>query len=669
MQKRFMKYISVATLTLGTVVALSQNNTVSASEGSVVRVSGETRYQTATNISQSGFEKSDTVFIANAMNFADALAGGPLAYQNDAPILLANGENLRPETLKEIKRLGAKKAVILGGEAAVSKSIDSELKKLGLSTERLAGETRFETSEIIASRLNKKATSNKAVVVDGYNFADAMSVAPFAAEEGMPIYLTRPSALPNESALKQYGETFIIGGETAVNKSVESKLNKPTRLSGINRYQTNLKVLDYFNVDSDQLFVATGTNFADALTGSSLAAKNSTGVALVREADLNLLSDYLGTQTFETYTILGGEVAVSSRISEFLSNQLRESKVVSETVVEENVVPFKAVEVETSELPIGVTNLKQEGKNGYDQVTYETTVVNGIEVRKVEKNRETVVPVDNIIEIGTRYIEISSIEILNPVKRLFVGDVINLDTKVLPTDATDSAVKYESSDDKVATVDSNGVINTLSEGTVTISVFNEVNDVKDSIDIEVAIPAIESVSSLDFSLTQYDSFELPSTITAYLDNGTEKEVAIKWNENTIDMNGVGEYEVNGVIEEYNYDVTLKLTVVKFVPNITTNSYSSITINGLSRGISLSIYNRDKYAVDIEKVEIYERGKLFNTYTPENLASSDISSNILPYENWSISVSSKLGIWVDNSFVRYTLSVNGEEYVYEDTLDR
>lgn len=125
MRNKLFKYISVAVLSLGTIVVFDQDNTVNASEGTIARISGETRYQTATNISEVGYEKSDTVFIANAMNFADALSGGPLAYQNDAPILLAHGGSLREETLKEIKRLGAKKAVILGGEAAISKAIES----------------------------------------------------------------------------------------------------------------------------------------------------------------------------------------------------------------------------------------------------------------------------------------------------------------------------------------------------------------------------------------------------------------------------------------------------------------------------------------------------------------------------------------------------------------
>ncbi|WP_225743759.1 cell wall-binding repeat-containing protein [Marinilactibacillus sp. Marseille-P9653] len=315
MNKRLVKYISIAALSLGAVSTISQEQNVIASEVSVTRISGETRYQTATNISQNVYDRAQTVFIANAMNFADALSGGPLAYQSEAPILLAHGNSLRAETTKEITRLGAKKAVILGGEAAISKSIENELKNLGLSIERLAGETRFETSQIIADRIDANSNGSTAVVVDGYNFADALSIAPFATWENMPIYLTRPDKLPNEKSLKKYYKTYIIGGETAVSKNVEKQLNTPTRIAGANRFQTNLKVLEYFGSRNGNLIVATGMSFADALTGSTVASRQSTGILLTRNPQLSYeQKEYLYSSRFKNITILGGPVSVSSRI-------------------------------------------------------------------------------------------------------------------------------------------------------------------------------------------------------------------------------------------------------------------------------------------------------------------------------------------------------------------
>lgn len=282
-------------VSLGSVTDFS--DTVEASEASVVRIQGNDRYETSALISQESYTSSDTVFIANAMNFADALAGVPLAYQQDAPILMAYGTKLRAAVVQEIERLGARKAVI-------------------------SGDDRFETSALIADKLEMNSPANKAVVVDGMEFADAMSIAPFAAREGMPIYLTKTQGLKNAEDLDDYSSTYIVGGENAVSSTVEAGLNDVTRLAGLNRYETNRQVIDYFDFTADELYVATGLNFADALTGSVLAAEKQSAVALVKnDAHPDLLS-YLDQNPVTGFTILGGEVAVSDRVEQTLINYL-----------------------------------------------------------------------------------------------------------------------------------------------------------------------------------------------------------------------------------------------------------------------------------------------------------------------------------------------------------
>ena len=77
------------------------------------RLSGKNRYGTATAISSGAYDHADTIILANGESFADALAGVPLAIRKDAPILLTKVDALPTETLDEIKRLGAKKAIIL----------------------------------------------------------------------------------------------------------------------------------------------------------------------------------------------------------------------------------------------------------------------------------------------------------------------------------------------------------------------------------------------------------------------------------------------------------------------------------------------------------------------------------------------------------------------------
>ena len=95
------------------------------------RLSGDNRYATAAAISQESYDKSDTVVLAYGMNYADALAGVPLAGNLDAPILLSNKDSISDETLNEIKRLGAKNVVILGEESVISENIVNTLENKG----------------------------------------------------------------------------------------------------------------------------------------------------------------------------------------------------------------------------------------------------------------------------------------------------------------------------------------------------------------------------------------------------------------------------------------------------------------------------------------------------------------------------------------------------------
>ncbi|MBS4020864.1 MAG: cell wall-binding repeat-containing protein [Dethiobacter sp.] len=86
----------------------------------VNRIWGDTRYETAVEISKSGWTSSSTVYLATGENYADALAGAPLAYHHNAPILLTNTNSLNQAAKGEIIRLNASKVVILGGPVAVA---------------------------------------------------------------------------------------------------------------------------------------------------------------------------------------------------------------------------------------------------------------------------------------------------------------------------------------------------------------------------------------------------------------------------------------------------------------------------------------------------------------------------------------------------------------------
>lgn len=308
------------------------NKTIERAEGklfldpTVDRINGSSRYDTAVEISQAGWESADTVVLARGDDYADALTGVPLAKQLDAPILLTRTNELVDSTLAEIERLGASKVVILGGTLAISDSVEAELVAAGLSIERIYGGSRYETAAEVAKRVAPEGTG-KVVIASGLDFPDALSVASYAAAADMPILLTRDSYLPTETeaALQELGvsETIVVGGSLAVSEAVFNVLPNPERLYGSSRYDTNIAIAEGFGVDNKHMYVATGFDFADALTGAVLAAKNDSGLLLVKNDTPSVVADYIKGQNLKKLTIFGGTLAVDESIEEQLLELLQ----------------------------------------------------------------------------------------------------------------------------------------------------------------------------------------------------------------------------------------------------------------------------------------------------------------------------------------------------------
>ena len=290
------------------------------------RVSGTTRFETAVEISKSGWQDgADTVVLARGYDFPDALAGAPLAYKYDAPILLTHTEELTPATKQEIERLGANKVIILGSTVAVSQAVEDELNSMNLQeVKRIGGRDRFETAQLIANELD--SNNGKAIVATGYDYPDALAVAPYAARNGIPILLTRTDSISDytKQALTGKSTIYVIGGTSAVNASVADQLpGNVQRISGANRFETASEMIKTFDFGDQQALVATGYNFADALTGAVLAAKKNAPLLLVRENEVtDPIERTINQRNIHDFILLGGSdvVNVDDELAELAAN-------------------------------------------------------------------------------------------------------------------------------------------------------------------------------------------------------------------------------------------------------------------------------------------------------------------------------------------------------------
>jgi len=116
----------------------------------VDRIAGQNRYETAGQVADAVGDNS-TVIVASGEVAADALAAGPIAADQKAPILLTQTNNVPDATIAGLD--GTTNVIIVGGTARISNQAQSDIEDASADADgadRLAGQNRQETSVAIA---------------------------------------------------------------------------------------------------------------------------------------------------------------------------------------------------------------------------------------------------------------------------------------------------------------------------------------------------------------------------------------------------------------------------------------------------------------------------------------------------------------------------------------
>ena len=271
-------------ITDGVMKYLKDNVTLSSIPSE--RIYGETRYETSYRVFQNGWTTSETAILVTGLDYPDALSAAPLAGKYDAPILSVKNTSLANQS--ELKNLliskGVKKVYIMGGEGVIPSSFSSELSAIGISSKRLGGKDRYETSLRIAQELG--STTGEVAIAYGLEFADGLSISSIAASKGFPILLTETNSIP--SSIQSYlnsnniTRTYIVGSESVVSQNVANSLPGVIRLGGKNRYETNASIFNRFKneLDISSIYITSSLDFPDALASSALAARQNSFVVL-----------------------------------------------------------------------------------------------------------------------------------------------------------------------------------------------------------------------------------------------------------------------------------------------------------------------------------------------------------------------------------------------------
>lgn len=337
-----MKRIFVlAGLMMGLLLSVPSLSTASDGGGiQVERVSGANRYETAVKISQKTFEKADTAIIAYGGNFPYALAGGTLASDIGAPILLVD-RSISNVVKDELVRLKVKKVYIIGGTAVVSPSIEKELKRK-YTTVRLAGSNRAETSMEVNYERQRVNTGGPAYggdyssyfLASGTRFPDALAAAPLIGQMKGQFYDENDPYWSNPTmylALYTPGgfeyAWYIVGGSSAVPylPEYETYVDGGIRIAGENRYGTAVELAKMYPKETgktiDTVVLANGLNYPDALASAPLVSSRD---AVLLLTDPNHLSketkEYIENNSIRTVIITGGDSAVSENVVEEIRN-------------------------------------------------------------------------------------------------------------------------------------------------------------------------------------------------------------------------------------------------------------------------------------------------------------------------------------------------------------
>ena len=310
---------------------------------------------------------------------ANYLAGALTAsagFTYRVPVLSVAADSLPASIVAYLTSAGVKNVYVVGGPAAVSNAVVTALQAVAatkctgsnpasssnpgssqkVKVERVAGADRYATNGAVIAlgaqtftgarnilQLETQQTGKRtAIVATGAAFADALAAGP-ASYNGIPLILTDGGALSPSatSALTSNGITqvILIGGVAAVSNEVraiiESRGIFVERVSGADRYATATAFADFMAKGAPSvsipgafdgglafgapagILLASGTGFADALSGGPLAWRWNYPIILTDPLTLSPATStwmVANRATVNSVTALGLTAAVSADV-------------------------------------------------------------------------------------------------------------------------------------------------------------------------------------------------------------------------------------------------------------------------------------------------------------------------------------------------------------------
>lgn len=312
------------------VVAAGQN--VTGINGSVGawswyggRIAGADRFDTSVQIALGSYApgKANVVYVANGVNFPDALGASAAAARAGGPLLMTRQDFVPASVVNAIKTLAPPKIVVVGGLAAVGASAYAQLQKLAPSVSRVSGDDRFATSRAVATGAFPAGRVTSVFIATGNSFPDALVAGSAAGYQNSPLVLVNGWSGSLDAATAKLITTlapqriYIAGGVNSVSTGIQRDLEKlgiPTvlRLAGGDRFGTAQAVNKEIFPFADVAFIASGLGFPDALSISAIAGVSGSPL-LLAVPDCIPYGEFTDStvQGVSTYWAVGGKNVLS----------------------------------------------------------------------------------------------------------------------------------------------------------------------------------------------------------------------------------------------------------------------------------------------------------------------------------------------------------------------
>ncbi len=300
----------------GTALLIGNAEIYRCRTNATTRVAESDRFATAAALSRDTAPGVGTIYVAQGLDYPDALSAAAVAGSSGSRILLVRSDTIPDVTSQALSRLKPQRIVVLGGPRAINGTVEQRLRSYAPTVDRIGGANRYETAALVSQHFAPGVLT--AYVATGEGFADALSGGALAADRNSPLLLVTLGGIPDpvraELTRLKPDSIIVLGGPAAVRDNVVEGLRRYAtsrshvvrRISGEDRYAVSASIAAQFSAPRTS-YLATGIGFADAITGGAVAGDKGVPLLLSRPAELpGSIRSRLLSMSESSGVVLGG---------------------------------------------------------------------------------------------------------------------------------------------------------------------------------------------------------------------------------------------------------------------------------------------------------------------------------------------------------------------------